>query len=180
MHKKTNMKKTIYLTMAIACNASIFAQMGNTETATANPIVVSNNNSITGTDTITAPIIVGSNFDKDYPNEVAIWHMDGVNYKAWYIDSQTKLRRSVIYDKNGNLVRIDNELEYNEVPVGIINYYSANTNKDNYHVWESLTEKGDKVFISKMDGKTDYFDKDAKHLTVRPVLKKDDRIKGNH
>jgi hypothetical protein len=168
------MKKIIYLTAALACNAIVFAQ-----TEVKDPGLASNNINVTGTDLVDAPEPATRRFNSDYPNEVANWRQIGDNYEACYTDSKTKLKRAIVYDTKGNVIRQDNELDYVDIPYGVTNYYSANTKKENLHVCEALTEKGDKVYVAKMNGKTDYFDKDAKHLATKPKMKQDDSKTAN-
>lgn len=159
------MKKLIYIAAALTINAGIYAQ-----TDAAAPVNTVNTNT-ESVDASTTPEAITKHFNNDYPNEIATWHKDGDNYKAYYIDSQTKLRRTVVYDKNGNDISEDYELEYNEIPYGIVNYYSSTSKQDNnYHVWERETNKGEIVYVSKMDGKTAYFDKNGKPMSAKPTM----------
>jgi hypothetical protein len=169
------MKKIIYLTMTLACHVAVCAQ-----TEVKGPALASNNINVMETDLLDIPESATSRFTSDYPAEIADWYIiDDNYYKACYTDSKTRLERAIVYDKNGQVIREENELDYTYVPYSLINYYSTNSKKEDFHVWETQTEKGDKVYVSKMNGKIDYFDKDAKYLPMKPQIKQDDSKTAN-
>ncbi len=121
--------------------------------------------------TINTPATVTNKFKADNPNVNATWTMDGENYSAAYRDPLTNLDRVIVYDRNGNLVHSDYELDYASYPKAISDYYVTNHPKDkDYKVWSSSDENGDLIYFSKRSsGKTEWFDKDGNYSSTKPV-----------
>ncbi|MES2680918.1 MAG: hypothetical protein V4635_13585 [Bacteroidota bacterium] len=50
-------------------------------------------------------------FTEQNPGISATWRADGENFRANYIDPTSKLGRIIIYDKEGKVVRRENEVD---------------------------------------------------------------------
>ena len=132
------MKKIRYLSAVLTCQLGLFAQLDQT-TAIAHMNTLASSSIISpveddGAAGTLTPEVVSSNFNHDFPNTTATWRKDGKNYKACYTDSLTKLRRALVYDKHGVVVNQSNELDYSQIPYGIIYFYKPNTPKEKFHV----------------------------------------------
>jgi hypothetical protein len=111
------------------------------------------------------PASVNARFGTDYPNTSATWRMDGSNYAASWTDKTTNMGRTVIYDKNGNLISNDNEMSNGTYPSGISDYYSQNYPGEDYKVWSSMDSKGNTSYYTMRNGQRVHFDKDGKYTT---------------
>ncbi len=123
---------------------------------------------------IDAPSIVTNKFNTNYPNTSANWTMDNDNYSAQYKDKTTNTGRNIVYDRNGNIIHSDIELEYNSYPPNITNYYKQNYPNEKYGVWSTEDNAGNITYYSK--GKSTYwFDKDGKYTPNNKAVKSNDK-----
>ena len=115
---------------------------------------------------ITPPSSVSDKFSKENPNTNATWHMDGDNYSAEYMNNSTSLGKNVVYDRNGNVIRTDNEMSPDGLnyPASIGDYHSKNFPNEGYRVWSTDDGKGNKWFYTKRKNGTIWFDKDGKYF----------------
>ena len=122
---------------------------------------------------VDAPATVTSKFSSDYPNTSANWRMDDDNYSAQYTDQTTNMDRSVVYDRNGNVIRTDNEIGKGTYPSTIGDYYTKNYPNQDYEVWASTDNNGTKSYYAKeKSGGTRWFDSDGKHVGNKPTKNK--------
>lgn len=140
-----------FASLLIACFASIALSAQNPTTS---PTQVPDN--------------VSSKFSTQYPTATPTWKLDGNNYSAWYTDPQTKMQSMVVYDKDGNLVRRENELDAMNYPSTINDYYTKTypTEKD-YKVWSSEDATGNRTYYTKRKGQMIWFDKDGNYVPGR-------------
>ena len=121
------------------------------------------------------------NFTTRFPNVSAAWHMDGQNYRANYIDPESKLGCVVVYDKEGNVVRTENEVDSTGYPSSIGDYYSDNYPGETYQVWFTDDKTGAKtLYYTNRNDETIWFDNQGKPLPAKKTsttLKKDDASK---
>lgn len=66
---------------------------------------------VTTKDTAIVPVLVQEKFTKAYPAITPAWSVDGKNYKAFYTDPKTNMSQLIVYDKDGNVLRRENELD---------------------------------------------------------------------
>ena len=66
---------------------------------------------VTTKDTTIVPALVQEKFTKEYPAITPAWTVDGKNYKAFYTDPKTNMSQLIVYDKDGNVLRRENELD---------------------------------------------------------------------
>jgi hypothetical protein len=116
--------------------------------------------------TVTPPSTVSDKFNSEYPGMDVKWRMDGDNYSGEYYDNSTSLGKNVVYDKNGNIIRSDNELTADGLnyPSSIGEYHSKNFPNEGYKVWQTDDGKGNKWFYTKRKNGTIWFDKDGKYF----------------
>ncbi len=114
---------------------------------------------------VTPPSTISDKFNTENPDMNANWHMDGDNYSAEYIDKNTNMRRNVVYDNNGGIIRTDNEMNADGLnyPPGIGDYHNKNFPNEGYKVWSTDDGKGNKWFYTKRKNGTTWFDKDGKY-----------------
>jgi len=116
---------------------------------------------------IITPVIVSNKFNMDYPNNNAIWQKEGDNYAAEFTDESTNTKYFIVYDEDGNLVRKDKEIDNTAYPKGIATYYSKNYPDENYVVWLSEDNKGNKTYYTKRKLTTICFDKNGRYVAVK-------------
>lgn len=136
---------------------------------------------------IEPPAIVTDKFKADHPKTDPLWRMEDDNFSAGYLDELTNTEKIVVYDRYGNIVKINNEVLRDAHPKGINDYYLKNhPDEKNYKVWSSEDAKGKKTFYT--DHKTGilYFDEKGKYLGTKqdktkavPTYKVDPKHKNN-
>ncbi|MBA2611358.1 MAG: hypothetical protein H0U95_05250 [Bacteroidetes bacterium] len=87
-------------------------------------------------------------FSCEYPDVQPSWRSDGVNYEASYMD-KNKLKHVIVYDKDGNLIRKESELDYKEYPISINKYYSQRFPEEKFRILQSETASGQKYYFAK-------------------------------
>jgi len=105
-----------------------------------------------------APKKVSNKFIEQYPNVKPSWTLDGENYQAKYPDSKTQLNHFVLYDKEGNVMRKESELDYKEYPVVINQYHSWRFPNETFKVLQCEAPNGDKYYYSKRKNEIIKFD----------------------
>ncbi|MES2566886.1 MAG: hypothetical protein V4565_08465 [Bacteroidota bacterium] len=115
--------------------------------------------------TVTPPSTISDKFNSENPGMDVKWRMDGENYSGEFMDNSTNINRNVVYDKNGNIIRTDNELSSDgtNYPSSIGDYHSKNFPNEGYKVWSTDDGKGTKWFYTKGKNGTIWFDKDGKY-----------------
>lgn len=148
--------KKIILVLAIALETNAMSAQTNT------PVGVDENG-------INPPTTVSTKFQTDYPNINATWVMNGDNYSAEYKDVNTNMKKSIIYDTNGNIVSNNNEIGIGNYPGAIGDYYTKNYPKDIFTVWSSDDGSGNKSYYAKGKENILWFDKDGKYMSKKPI-----------
>ncbi|MBC7694987.1 MAG: hypothetical protein H7141_06010 [Burkholderiales bacterium] len=115
---------------------------------------------------ITPPSTINDKFNSKNPNMNPNWRMDGDNYSAEYMDKSTNMGRNIVYDRNGNIIRSDNEMSSDGMsyPSSIGDYHNKNFPNEGYKVWQTNDDKGTKWFYTKRKNGTTWFDKDGKYF----------------
>lgn len=122
------------------------------------------------------PAAVLQKFIAEQPGITAVWKADGENYKAAFTDPTTKLGRIVVYDKEGNVLRRESEIDQQTAPAPIGDYYKKNHPGETYQVWRSEDAgNGQQLYYSGRNLETIWFDKEGTKLTERKAKKKQDR-----
>ena len=94
------------------------------------------------------------------------------NFRVSYIDPTTKLGRVIVYDKSGNVVRRENEVDNLVYPGSIKDYYNKNYPGESYQVWSSEDKNtGKPLYYSNGSTETIWFDKDGNMIPARKATK---------
>lgn len=119
----------------------------------------------TGLDPKQVPAVVVQSFTTQFPTVTPSWHKDGDHFRVKYIDAQSKLGRVMVYDKEGNVLRTENEVDKAGYPSAIGDYYSDNYPGETYQVWTTDDKTGERtLYFSNRNEETFYFDKEGKVL----------------
>ena len=112
---------------------------------------------------IQPPSIVMTTFSKSYQNVKALWTLNDDNtFYATFYDETSNMGRIIIYDINGNLVAVENELHNNGYPVAIAAYYIKNYPKEKFVVWSYYDTNDHKTYFVNREPETVWFDRDGK------------------
>jgi hypothetical protein len=117
------------------------------------------------------PDKVRSTFNKTHPDAlVSGWYKENDNYKVVFREPATQ-QQILVYNKNGNVVRMETQLQTNEFPPAIVQYYERHyPDKTRYEIWGSKSPDGTYVFYSPVDDNTLYFDKNGNFIkSEKPV-----------
>lgn len=114
--------------------------------------------------TMMIPQPVRTAFSGAYPDaDVAGWRFVDNRYKVMFKDRN--MQQVAVYDKNGNLLRRETELDAADVPGAIAQYYKKNyPNEATYHVWLVEEGKGKKSYTAPLNDKMLYFDADGQYI----------------
>src|SRR3954471_2149892 len=115
-------------------------------------------------ESITPPDNILEKFNKEYPGITASWRMDGQNFKAEFVDPNTLKGNSIVYDKAGNVVRRENEMENASYPESINQYYIKHFPGEKFKTWSSQDDKGERSYYIKRNSETVWFDKEGKYI----------------
>jgi hypothetical protein len=123
------------------------------------------------------PAVVTENFTRQFPNVTPIWRKDGNNFKVSFVDPESKLGRVLVYDKKGNVVRSENEVDSTGYPTAIGDYYSDNYPGETFQVWSTDDKTGGKtLYFSNRNEETIWFDQQGK---VVPSKKANNAVKAD-
>src|ERR1700752_1197053 len=107
-------------------------------------------NTGTNSGVINVPPDVNVRFGKDNPYVSPTWTMDGDYYSATFKDKNTNMGRVIVYDKNGTVIRSDNEMGTGTYPDLINDYYRNNyPGEKEYKIWSSMDNNGTTTYYSK-------------------------------
>lgn len=111
------------------------------------------------------PETVINKFNEDYPGNSNInWKAEDNNYVVTYTDSKTNMDNRIVYDKEGKIIRKENEVDKLTYPSDIEDYYSKKYPKEKYKVFHSEGEEGKTSYYIKRKGKIEWFDQAGKRL----------------
>jgi hypothetical protein len=116
---------------------------------------------------IDVPDIVRNKFNREHPNVKPTWQIVGDNYVAEYIDETTETKRLIAFDDDSNVMRRDKEVDEKNYPKAIKNYFSKHYPNENYTIWYSEDNSGNKIYYSKQKSIIIWFDKDGKFLLTK-------------
>lgn len=124
------------------------------------------------------PAVVIQKFDTDHPGITPVWKADGENYKASFNDPVSKLGRMIVYDKQGKVLRTENEVDNATYPKPIGEYYEKNYPGEKYQVWSSEDlESGQMLYYSGRNMETIWFDKDGARVPERKAKNNESKSK---
>jgi|GEM_PF-1928872 hypothetical protein len=165
------MKKQILIVIAAFAVNAAEAQIN--DTLPKGDRIPSTEHPISGVPASVAPQVVVNKFNTNFPDMDETWQMDGNNYMAVYADKGTNLGRTITYDKNGNVVCSDSELDKASYPQKIRDYYAKNYPTASYKVWACRDNNGNRTYYSKHKSSTIWFNKKGDYVTTKPGTDKD-------
>jgi len=98
-------------------------------------------------------------FKQAYPDITPEWKMDGKNFVASFVDPNTLKGINIVYDKDGNVIRKETELENSSYPQSINDYYINKYPGEKYKTWSSVDNTGVSTYYIKRANETIWFDK---------------------
>jgi hypothetical protein len=116
---------------------------------------------------INPPKVVLDKFTQSYPDITPEWKMDGKNFVANFVDPNTLKGISIVYDKDGNVIRKETELENSSYPQSINDYYIKKYPGEKYKTWSSVDNSGANTYFIKRENETIWFDKDGNFVKPR-------------
>ena len=123
---------------------------------------VGNPEKIVQSDKIVPPEPVLEAFKKEFPSITPAWSMDGGNFKAVFVDPTSLKGVTIVYDKTGNVVRRDSELDNSSYPESINSFYIKNYPGEKYKTWVSTDDKGTRTYYIQRGEKLLWFDSEGK------------------
>lgn len=112
------------------------------------------------------PQVVIDNFTKEYPDITPGWRVDGENFIADFVDPNTLKGVRIVYDKDGRVIRRENELENASYPQSINDYFIKKYPGEKYRTWTSQDNAGVKRYFIMRQDETIYFDQEGKPVTA--------------
>ncbi|MEO6305157.1 MAG: hypothetical protein ABIP51_18505 [Bacteroidia bacterium] len=113
---------------------------------------------------IEAPKEVTEKFTKQHPEITPNWSKENKNYKATYEDPKTAKQVIIVYDKNGEVIRKESELDNMDYPKQIHEYYSKNYPEEKYKTWSVQDHTGVNSYYVNHGPEIIWFDKDGKYI----------------
>jgi hypothetical protein len=166
------MKKNYFLVLALLVAGIAFPQ---TNTATSTNTTVMQDNP--GQNLMNPPYPVTNNFSSNYPGMNPNWSMTNNNYRAEYSDRG--VNRAVIYDKDGNLLNREMELNTTDYPDGVNDYFTKNFPNKKYKVWSSEDQAGTKSYYSHYNDDLYLFDNQGKYVNKKAWPKTSKKMNNN-
>lgn len=114
-----------------------------------------------------APTIVMAKFNETYPDISPNWWRSGDIYSATFIEAPSGVKRVVIYDSFGNLVRNDSQVGDKAYPAAITNHCRKKYPGEKYDIWSSEDNKGTKSYYLYRGKEIVWFD-DQGNLKSKP------------
>jgi hypothetical protein len=113
---------------------------------------------------VDAPSIVTNRFNTDYPNVSPVWAGTENGFVATYTERNSNLGRTVMYDRYGNVIRKDTELDNTSYPVPIKKYYAKTYPGEAYSIWMRESGQGSQNYFVIHQNDTSWFDNNGTYL----------------
>jgi len=107
------------------------------------------------------PSLVTERFSREFPGISGSWSTDGENYKVEFIDPQSHLGHIIVYDRNGNVIRRESELDGPKNPGAINEYNKKNFPGEDLKTWAVEQKNGDKSYYTKRNEDIIWFNKEG-------------------
>ncbi|MGZ3900579.1 MAG: hypothetical protein ACXVNM_12275 [Bacteroidia bacterium] len=161
------MKKIIICISALLISGTFNSQTITPSSATVIPGGGTDKTLAAPTDrtTVTPPEHITARFNKEYPgSNNVIWKVEGSDYWVTYHDPKTNMANVIVYDKEGKIVRKENEVDKDTYPSDIKDYYNKNYPKEKFTVWQTEREQGKTYYFIPRKGKFIWFDQSGKNV----------------
>jgi hypothetical protein len=127
------MKKILFCTLLFLNVTLFFAQEGKTPAGDKTPAASGQ-----------IPSLVMERFNREYPGISGNWSTDGENFKVEFVAPQSHLGHIIVYDRNGDVIRRESELDGPKNPGAINDYYKKNYPGEDLKTW-SVEEKNGEI-----------------------------------
>jgi hypothetical protein len=105
------------------------------------------------------PENIQQSFEATFPKSTSVaWKVEGNNFRVNFTDPETKLEHVIVYDKEGNVIRREDETDKLTYPSRIAEYYSGKYPKESFRVWQTEREPGMINYFIIRKGKIIWFD----------------------
>jgi hypothetical protein len=177
--------RKIFVVLACAFNTFLFSQGGNTNQGPGSTTITPgggrvNETQIDKTATQTPTTII-TKFNKQFPGTRPKWKVEGNNFQATYTDRKTQLQNIVVYDKEGNMIRKESQLDPVNYPPAVVEYYKKNKAPEKYSVWQTEDQQGHKGYYGSQNNKIQWFDESGEIIIRRkknlPAHKEEKQIR---
>ena len=107
------------------------------------------------------PSLIVEKFNREYPGVSGSWTTDGENFKVEFTDPQSHLGHIIVYDRNGDVIRRESELDGPKNPNAINEYYKKNFPGEDIKTWSVEEKNGDRSYYAKRKEELLRFNKDG-------------------
>lgn len=112
------------------------------------------------------PLPILNHFARNYPGVIPYWGFEGNNYVARYLDPESGLRRALVYNRHGVILRVENEVRLEDCPSGMQEYYHKNYKHKDIRAWSYEDDSNFRYFL-RNGSRTVWFDRNGKHIRKR-------------
>jgi hypothetical protein len=110
------------------------------------------------------PVPVHQKFILENPDVKARWKTENGVYSAQYINPVNNMGYMIVYDSLGNVLRREKELENQDYPPLINDFFMKEYPGEGYVIWSSVDSAGKQMYYTDHDSRIFKFDKDGRLL----------------
>ncbi len=114
---------------------------------------------------VVPPQAIVDKFIKEYPGITPSWRMDGKNFQAEFVNPTTFKGNVIVYDKDGNVIRRENEMENASYPPNINTYFIKKYPGEKFKTWTTQNENGEETYYIKRNNEIVWFDKNGNYIS---------------
>jgi hypothetical protein len=104
------------------------------------------------------PPVVLERFTREYPGISGTWAKDGDNYRVEFVDPQSHLGHIIVYDRNGDVIRRESELEGPGQPNALNQYFQRNFPGEQLKTWAVKEKDGTVSYYTQRNNEVLRFD----------------------
>ncbi len=110
------------------------------------------------------PVPVHQKFILENPEVKARWKTENGIYTAQYINPVNNMGYMIVYDSLGNVLRREKELENQDYPPSINDFFMKEYPGEGYVIWSSVDSAGNQMYFTDHDSRIFKFDKNGRLL----------------
>jgi hypothetical protein len=110
------------------------------------------------------PVKVHQKFILENPEVKARWKTEDGIYTAQFINPLNNVGYMIVYDSLGNVLRREKELENQDYPPAINDFFMKEYPGEGYVIWSSVDSAGKQMYFTDHDSHIFRFDKDGRLL----------------
>lgn len=109
------------------------------------------------------PLPILDLFARKHPGATPLWGIKGRHYVVRYVDPATQLGHMITYDRQGRIIRREDEINLEDCPAGLQAYYLKNFSEEGPRVW--CYEEGQNVkYYIRRQSRVVWFDKEGNYI----------------